>query len=224
LADKGKLYIVAIPIGNKTDISDRALETLKSVDVIITEEASAVKSLFAIHDFKKEYFVFNEHNEGKDADYAVEFMLKGEDCALISDCGTPTFADPGKILLQRCYANNITVVPVPGASALMTLLSLSPIDIKKFHFAGFIQKTKQERITELKKLKSLHVPIVLMDTPYRLLDVMEDVSEIFNDKRILFLYKATMPEELVKYEMSSKVFQYCKKHELKGEFMILVEN
>ncbi len=220
----GKLYIVAIPIGNKADISSRALETLKSVDVIITEEASAVKSLFALYGFKKEYFVFNEHNEEKDADYAVDFMLKGENCALISDCGTPTFADPGKILLQRCYAHNITVVPVPGPSALMTLLSLSPVDIRKFLFAGFIQKTKQERVMELKKLRSLHVPVVLMDTPYRLLDVMEDVADIFNDKRILFLYKATMPEEIIKYDMASKIFQYCKKHGLKGEFMILVEN
>lgn len=224
LADKGKLYIVAIPIGNQTDISERALDTLKSVDVIISEESSSVKSLSAIHGFKKQYFVFNEHNEEKDADYVINFLLKGESCALISDCGTPTFADPGKILLQRCYAHKITVVPVPGPSALMTLLSLSPIDIRKFLFAGFLQKTKQDRIAELKKLKLLHVPVVLMDTPYRLLDVMEDISEIFNDKKVLFLYKATMPEEIIRYDMSDKIYKYCKENELKGEFMVLVEN
>ncbi len=224
VADKGKLYIVAIPIGNQSDISERALETLKAVDVIVTEESSAVKSLFAIHGFKKEYFVFNEHNEEKDADYVMDFLLKGESCALISDCGTPVFADPGKILLQRCYAKKITVVPIPGASALMTLLSLSPIDIRKFLFAGFVQKTKQERIDELKKLKTLRVPVVLMDTPYRLLDVMEDVADVFNDKKVLFLYKATMPEELIKYDMSQKIYQFCRQNELKGEFMILVEN
>jgi len=224
LADEGKLYIVAIPIGNQADISQRALETLKSVDVIISEESSAVKSLSAIHGFKKQYFVFNEHNEEKDADYVINFLLKGESCALISDCGTPTFADPGKILLQRCYSHKITVVPVPGPSALMTLLSLSPIDIRKFLFAGFLQKTKQDRIAELKKLKLLHVPVVLMDTPYRLLDVMADISEIFNDKKVLFLYKATMPEEIIRYDMSDKIYKYCKENELKGEFMVLVEN
>jgi 16S rRNA (cytidine1402-2'-O)-methyltransferase len=224
VADKGKLYIVAIPIGNQADISERALETLKTVDVIVTEESSAVKSLFAIHGFKKEYFVFNEHNEEKDADYVMDFLLKGESCALISDCGTPVFADPGKILLQRCYAKKITVVPIPGASALMTLLSLSPIDIRKFLFAGFVQKTKQERIEELKKLKTLRVPVVLMDTPYRLLDVMEDVADIFNDKKVLFLYKATMPEEIIKYDMAEKIYQFCRQNELKGEFMVLVEN
>ncbi len=220
----GTLYIVSIPIGNRSDISERALETLKKTDVIITEEASAVKSLFSIHNFKKEYFILNEHNEEKDASFVLEFLLKGENCALISDCGTPTFADPGRILLKQCYARNIKVVPVPGPSALMTLLSLSPVDIRKFLFAGFIQKTKQERVSELKKLKSLHVPVILMDTPYRLLDVMEDVADIFNDKRILFLYKATMPEEMVMYDMASKIFQFCKKNDLKGEFMILVEN
>ncbi|HQO10353.1 MAG TPA: 16S rRNA (cytidine(1402)-2'-O)-methyltransferase [Clostridiales bacterium] len=224
MADEGKLYIVAIPIGNQADISQRALETLKSVDVIISEESSAVKSLSAIHGFKKQYFVFNEHNEEKDADYVINFLLKGESCALISDCGTPTFADPGKILLQRCYSHKITVVPVPGPSALMTLLSLSPIDIRKFLFAGFLQKTKQDRIAELKKLKLLHVPVVLMDTPYRLLDVMADISEIFNDKKVLFLYKATMPEEIIRYDMSDKIYKYCKENELKGEFMVLVEN
>lgn len=224
MAGNGKLYIVAIPIGNQADISQRALETLKAADVIVTEESSAVKSLFAIHNFKKEYFVFNEHNEEKDADYVLEFLLKGENCALISDCGTPVFADPGRALLQRCYAKKITVVPVPGASALMTLLSLAPIDIRKFLFAGFIQKTKQERVTELKKLKSLKVPVVLMDTPYRLLDVMEDIADIFNDKKVLFLYKATMPEEIIKYDMAEKIYQYCKQNGLKGEFMVLVEN
>ena len=143
---------------------------------------------------------------------------------MISDCGTPVFADPGKILLQKCYAKNITVVPVPGASALMTLLSLSPIDIRKFHFAGFIAKTKNERIAELKKLKTLRVPIVLMDTPYRILDMMEDVAGVFNDKKTLFIYKATQPEEIVMYDTAINLYKFCKKQELKGEFMILVDN
>ena len=221
---KGKLFIVAIPIGNKGDISQRALETLKSVDVIITEEASAVNSLFSAHNFKRDYFIFNEHNEERDADYVTDFMIKGENCALISDCGTPTFADPGRVLLQRCYSKKIKVVPLPGPSALMTLLSVSPVDIRKFLFAGFIQKTKKERVSELKKLKNLNLPVILMDTPYRLLDVMEDVSEIFNEKKVLFLYKATMPEELVIYDKSAVIYKYCRLHELKGEFMILVEN
>jgi 16S rRNA (cytidine1402-2'-O)-methyltransferase len=220
----GKLYTVAIPIGNRADISERAIEVLKSVDVIITEEESAVRSLFAVHKFKKEYYVFNEHNEDRDALFVLDFMLKGENCALISDCGTPVFADPGRVLLRHCYSRNIQVVPVPGPSALMTLLSLSPIDIRKFLFAGFIQKTKKERISELKKLKNLNLPVVLMDTPYRLLDLLEDVSEIFSEKKILFIYKATMPEELVLYDMAAVIYKYCVSHELKGEFMILAEN
>jgi 16S rRNA (cytidine1402-2'-O)-methyltransferase len=220
----GTLYITAIPIGNRSDISERALETLKSVDVIITEEASAVKSLFAIHGFKKEYFVFNEHNEERDADYVMDFLIRGENCALISDCGTPVFADPGRLLLQRCYSKKIRVTTIPGPSALMALLSLSPLDIRKFLFAGFVEKTKNERLAELKKLKGLRVPVVLMDTPYRLLDLMEDVASVFSDKKILFLYKATMPEELVLYDMASAVYGYCKKNDLKGEFMVLVEN
>jgi 16S rRNA (cytidine1402-2'-O)-methyltransferase len=222
--DKGILYIVSIPIGNRADISQRALETLRSVDVIIVEEASAVKSLFAIHGFKKEYFVFNEHNEEKDADYVTNFLMEGENCALISDCGTPVFADPGRVLLQRCYAKKIKVVTIPGASSLMALLSLSPFDIRKFLFAGFVEKTKNERVAELKKLKELRVPVVLMDTPYRLLDLMEDIAGVFSDRRILFLYKATMPEELVLFDTASAVYSYCKKNELKGEFIVLVEN
>lgn len=220
----GKLYSVAIPIGNKSDISERALDVLKSVDVIITEEESAVRSLFAVHKFKKEYFVFNEHNEERDAAFVLDFMLKGENCALISDCGTPVFADPGRVLLQHCYSRNIQIIPVPGPSALMTLLSLSPIDIRKFLFAGFIQKTKKERVSELKKLKNLNLPVILMDTPYRLLDVMEDIAEIFNEKKVLFVYKATMPEELIMYDKASVVYQHCVSHDLKGEFMILAEN
>ena len=220
----GKLYIVAIPIGNREDISERALNILKSVDVIITEEASAVKGLFAIHKFRKEFFILNEHNEEKDAGFVTEFLLKGENCALISDCGTPTFADPGRVLLQHCYSRNIQVVPVPGPSALMTLISVSPLDIRKFMFAGFLGKTKQERVTELKKLKNLRVPVVLMDTPYRLTDLLEDISAVFAEKRLLFLYKATMEEEQILFDTSQNIYKYCRDNELKGEFMILLES
>ena len=215
---------MAIPIGNKADISERALEILKSVDVIITEEASAVNSLFRTHKFKKEFFVFNEHNEEKDADYVTEFMLKGENCALISDCGTPVFADPGKILLQKCYAKNIIVAPIPGASSLMSLLAVSPINIKKFFFAGFLPKKQDERIIELKKLRALKQPVVIMDTPYRLIAVLENVAKIFNNQKILFLYKATMDEEVVKYDNASKILKFCKSNDLKGEFMLMMEN
>ena len=222
--NKGKLYIVSLPIGNSGDITERALEVLKRVDVIIAEENASVKKLFSAYKFKKEYFVFNEHNEQADADFVIEFLEKGEDCALISDCGTPVFADPGQFLIKHCYAKNIQVVPVPGASSLMSLLAVSPINIKKFFFAGFLPKKQDERILELKKLRALKQPVVIMDTPYRLIAVLEDVAKIFDNQKILFLYKATMDEEVVKYDISSKILKFCKSNELKGEFMLMVES
>lgn len=218
----GSLHVVAIPIGDKNDITLRALEILKSVNLIVAEEIKTVRKIFHDYNFKSEFFLLNEHNEAKDANFVVDFLLKGENIALISDCGTPAFADPGTILIDLCHRKNIRVIPVPGASSLMSALSVSGFNIKKFHFAGFINQQKEARQAEWEFLKKKNETIVIMETPYRIDVFFEELTKYFPEREICFCYKATMPEEIIQRGKAAAIKKMIKEKELKGEFVIVI--
>lgn len=218
----GSLYVVALPIGDKNDITLRALEVLKSVNLIVAEEIKTVRKIFHDYDFKSEFFLLNEHNEAKEADYVVDFLLKGESIALISDCGSPAFADPGTILIDICHRKNIRVIPVPGASSLMSALSVCGFNIKKFHFAGFINQQKEARNADWEALQKKKESIVLMETPYRIEPFFEELAKFFPDREICLCYKATMPEEIIHRGKAGAIKKMIKEKELKGEFVIVI--
>jgi len=222
MANSGSLYVVALPIGDKNDITLRALEVLKSVNLIVAEEIKTVRKIFHDYDFKSEFFLLNEHNEAKEADCVIEFLQKGENIALISDCGSPAFADPGTILIDLCHRKNIRVIPVPGASSLMSALSVCGFNIKKFHFAGFINQQKEARNTDWEALQKKTESIVLMETPYRIESFFEELAKFFPEREICFCYKATMPEEIVKRGKAGAIKKLIKDKELKGEFVIVI--
>ncbi|PID29257.1 MAG: 16S rRNA (cytidine(1402)-2'-O)-methyltransferase [Candidatus Cloacimonadota bacterium] len=221
---KGQLYLVSIPIGNYDDISLRALKVLKSVDIIFCEEQKSVNRIFHEYDFKKDYFLLNEHNEKKDSAYATEFIMKGENAALISDCGTPLFADPGKFLVKECIKKGIKIVPVPGASSLLSALVVSGFDISTFYYHGFLPKKDFERENVLKSLKSKKDVIVLMETPYRILNFMESMVKIFPKASCCFVYKATMPQELILRGKPKSIKLKIEELSLKGEFVMVINN
>ncbi len=219
----GTLNIVSIPIGNKDDITLRALKVLKSVDVVIAEESKGVQKLFRDYDFKKDFFLLNEHNENRDIDHVISFLENGENLALVSDAGTPVFADPGQKLVSGCLAKNIIVKPIPGASSLMSALAVSSFDIKKFHFAGFLGKNSPERVQDMKYIqKKIGITTVIMETPYRIIPFFEDLTTVFSDRKITFVYKATMDEELIIKDFPQKILKIIKKEEFKGEFVVVV--
>src|SRR5665648_29181 len=165
----GTIYIIATPIGNWEDITIRAINTLKSVDVIICEEFREGTTLIKKLDLpKKELVLLNEHNEKEQVPEIFNRLLMGENFGLISDCGTPVFADPGHYLIEQAAMFNIPVIPIPGVSSLMATLSILNFKLDNFFFAGFLPREKNERKKSLNNLRSLDVPIILMDTPYRL--------------------------------------------------------
>ena len=184
----GKLFIVATPIGNPQDITLRAIEILRSVDAVICEERKdGSRLLKQLEIAGKPLIELNEHNEGDMIQQVLIDLMNGKNMALISDCGTPVFSDPGKQLLKLMSEMRIQVVPVPGASSLMAALSLCPFDMENFTFLGFLPPKTEQRSAVLQKHTTSNFPIILMDTPYRLAKLLDEVSKTFGRQQQIFL-------------------------------------
>lgn len=193
----GKLFIVATPIGNPQDITLRAIETLRSVDTVICEERKdGSRLLKQLEITGKPLIELNEHNEGDMIQQILIDMMNGMSMALVSDCGTPVFSDPGKKLLKLMAEMRIKVVPVPGASSLTAALSLCPFDMENFTFLGFLPPKTEQRAAVLQKYKLSDNPIILMDTPYRLVKLLDEVNKTFGRQQQIFLaLDLTLPSE-----------------------------
>ena len=193
----GNLFVVATPIGNTQDITLRAIETLRSVDAVICEERKDGSRLLKQLEIKgKPLIELNEHNEGDMIQQILIDLMNGKNMALISDCGTPVFSDPGKQLLKLMAEMRIKVVPIPGASSLMAALSLCPFDMETFTFLGFLPPKTEQRSAVLQKYKISDSPIILMDTPYRLTKLLDEVSKTFGHQQQIFLaLDLTLPSE-----------------------------
>jgi 16S rRNA (cytidine1402-2'-O)-methyltransferase len=193
----GNLFIVATPIGNAQDITLRAIETLRSVDAVICEERKDGSRLLKQLEIKGKLLIeLNEHNEGDMIQQILIDLMNGKNMALISDCGTPVFSDPGKQLLKLMAEMRIKVVPIPGASSLMAALSLCPFDMETFTFLGFLPPKTEHRSAVLQKYKISDSPIILMDTPYRLTKLLDEVGKTFGRQQQIFLaLDLTLPSE-----------------------------
>jgi len=183
----GKLYIVATPIGNPKDITLRALEILKKVDAVICEEFRQGSRLLHKLEIENELIPLNEHNEEEEAQNIMVRLAKGETMAIISDAGTPVFADPGQHLLELLYQMKIPVSPVPGPASLMAALSLCDFSIERFIFSGFPPRKSEHREGFLAKYRTESVPVILMDTPYRLNKLLGEVESIFGKNQDILL-------------------------------------
>ncbi|MDY6873471.1 MAG: 16S rRNA (cytidine(1402)-2'-O)-methyltransferase [Chloroflexota bacterium] len=198
ISNSGKLYIVATPIGNPKDITLRALDVLKSVDAVICEEYRQGSRLLHKLGVENELIPLNEHNEAQEARNIRGRLARGERLAIISDAGTPVFADPGQRLLQLLNQSGIPISPLPGPSSLMAALSLCDFSIERFIFAGFPPRKTERRENFLAGYKSERVPLVLMDTPYRLTKLLEEVKSIFGkDQQILLACDLTLKKEAI---------------------------
>ncbi len=225
-ANGSEVYIVATPIGNPEDISLRALRVLKEADLVIGEERKIVSRFLRSLDLHKEVILINEHTEISEIkELVIQLLSTPKKVAFLSDCGTPGFEDPGVDFVSICREYNIKVVPVPGVSSLMTLIMVSGIPMKKFYYAGFLSAKREIRQDELKRLaiKYPKESLVLLDTPYRLQALLEDIKMFFSpDREIILGYKLTMPEEKV-ITFRIKEYQQAIKDLPKGEFVIIIK-
>lgn len=222
IMNMGQLYMVATPIGNPEDITLRAIRILGEVNVVICEErrqgSTLLKKLGIV---PKEMVALNEHNEAEQAAALVQRMALGEKMALISDAGTPVFADPGAELIRQAVEMGIPVTAVPGASSLMALLSLLDTKIERFVYAGFLSRSPQERRQELQRLLRLNLPLVLMDTPYRLSSLLEDIEKTAGkNRRVTLGLNLTLAGEQVLRGSVSEIRRMVQNQ--KAEFILLI--
>jgi len=221
----GKLYIVSTPIGNYEDITLRAVRILKEVDLIICEEFKEARRLLSHLNISKELFSINEHNENENADEIILKLAGGKSAALISDCGTPLFSDPGHLLVQLAIQNKIDVIPIPGASSILPALVGSGIDFKKFYYYGWLSPKKDIRKQQLLDLKKRKEVIVVMDTPYRLRTLLEDVAKLWSKNvPIVLAYELTKEKERFYRGTCEEVLRFAMKENLKGEFVLIINN
>ncbi|MGA7837593.1 MAG: 16S rRNA (cytidine(1402)-2'-O)-methyltransferase [Ignavibacteriaceae bacterium] len=222
---KGKLYLVSTPIGNYEDITIRGLNILKSVDFIICEEFKESRRMLAFYKIEKELFALNEHNEKDVIDDMLLRLVEGKTAALISDCGTPLFSDPGHLLVDLLISAKIQVIPVPGANSLLPALTGSGFDFEKFYYYGWLSPNKEQRRQQLYKLKSVKEVIVILDTPYRLRQLLADVVKVMGKHlRAVVAFQLTMEGERFYRGTTADLLQIAEDKKLKGEFVLILEN
>jgi 16S rRNA (cytidine1402-2'-O)-methyltransferase len=219
---KSSLYVVATPIGNPEDITLRALKVLTQANAIICEEIrQGSKLLKQIGVTGKELIALNEHNEREQTFHILTRLNNEESLALISDCGTPLFSDPGAYLMKQVVEQGFSAIPIPGASSLMTALSILDVKCGMFIYGGFITQKTEMRLPQLRYLQSLHLPVILLDTPYRLGKILEEVSQVFgSQQRITLACDLTMPTEEIFRGNISSVMQ--KIGIRKAEFILVI--
>jgi 16S rRNA (cytidine1402-2'-O)-methyltransferase len=223
MGQTGELFIVATPIGNPADITLRALDVLKSVDAIICEEVRQGSTLLKKLKIEpKELIALNEHNEPEQAADIILRLFNKQNLALISDCGTPVFADPGHYLVQQAVEAGIPVIPIPGPSSLMAALSVLEFNIPRFIFGGFLPREADLRRRELHRLRGLGIPVILMDTPYRLESLLDDVSKTFGKGQpVTLACDLTLVTEKIYRGSISEVRQQVGKK--KAEFILVIK-
>jgi 16S rRNA (cytidine1402-2'-O)-methyltransferase len=216
------LYIVSTPIGNLKDITLRALETLKSVDLIAAEDTRHTKILLDTYGIKKSLTSFFEHNQVKKVDYLIGLLKKGKHIALVSDAGTPGISDPGFLIVSRALDNKIPINVVPGVSACITALTASGLPSHRFLFEGFLPPKSGARRNRLASLKGQGATIIFYESPHRLLKTLKDMQDIWDDPVIVVARELTKKFEEIRQDRASLIIEHFSKHTPKGEMVLLV--
>lgn len=222
----GNLYIVSTPIGNLKDITFRALETLKEVDLLLVEDTRRSGLLLKHFSIKKPMASFHEHNENTKQEEVIQRLRAGDNIALISDSGTPTVADPGFKLIRECVQEDINVVSIPGASALLTSLTVSGLPTDSFSFLGYLPKKEGKRKEFYDKVISLtgdiKTTVVFFDTPHRIHKTLADLTRIVPEYNIVIARELTkLNEEVIRAKVKD-VTNRIEGRNLKGELTILL--
>lgn len=219
---EGKLILVPTPVGNLDDITLRALQVLKKVDVILAEDTRTTSNLLRHFSIDKKTIAYHQHNEHGTTQKIVDLLLSGQTIALVSDAGTPGISDAGFLLVRACVGKNIPVECLPGATAFVPALVVSGLPCDRFCFEGFLSH-KKGRATRLNELKEETRTIIFYESPHRLIKTLEQFCENFGSER-----KASVSRELTKvFEETvrgslAEVLDYFRSKTLKGEFVIVV--
>ncbi len=223
---QGKLYIVATPIGNKDDITVRAISTLTEVDIIAAEDTRVAGKLLSLLSLPKKHIVsINEFATEENLNYILKFLQEGKNVAYVSDAGTPGISDPGAVLVTYCRQHGVEIVPIPGVSAIATAASVSGIRESAFLFYGFLPH-KKGRKKILGELLALGKNIMLYESVHRFMKLLDELIEINKDQEIFVGRELTKMFEDIKSDTAENIRTYYEenKSKLKGEFVIIIKN
>lgn len=223
---QGTLYVVATPIGNLGDITLRALEILKSVDAIAAEDTRHTSGLLSHFGISKKLIAVHEHNEQQSAEKLLQQLKNGESIALVTDAGTPAVSDPGALVVNVVRKVGIKVVPIPGASAVITALSASGITQNGFYFHGFLPASGAARRKILEQLKSQSVTLVFYEAPHRIVESIADIAKVLGeDRQLTFARELTKTFETIYTCPAAQASAWLQAdaNQQRGEFVLLVE-
>lgn len=219
----GKLYVVGTPIGNLSDFSPRAVETLASVDFIAAEDTRVTLKLLNHFEIKKPMVSYFEHNRRERGEIILERIKSGENCAIVTDAGMPAISDPGEDLVNLCLSNGITVESVPGPTAFTTAMAMSGLPSGRFTFEGFLSVNKPSRREHLEEIVSERRTMVFYEAPHKLTATLKDLYKYLGDRRIALIKELTKIHETVERTTLSEACEKYSAQTPKGEFVIVIE-
>ena len=219
---KGTLYLCATPIGNLEDLTPRALRMLREADIIAAEDTRHTRQLMTHFDLHGHLISYHEHNKEKQGPFLIERLLEGANIALVSDAGFPGIADPGELLVQQAIAENIAVVPVPGANAALSGLVASGLPSSTFFFGGFLPKSKKNRRLQLLEWKNVPGTVIFYEAPHRIKEVLQDILAAWGDRPIVLARELTKVHEDFFRGNVTEALAHLLEKEPRGEFVIIL--
>ncbi len=219
----GKLYVVGTPIGNLGDMSPRAVEILSSVDFIAAEDTRVTVKLLNHFGIKKPLISYFEHNKYEKGEVIIDRILKGEDCALVSDAGMPAISDPGEMLVGQARERGVAVEAVPGPSAVITALAVSGMPSGRFSFEGFLSVNKSARREHLDEIKNDRRTLIFYEAPHKLLATLTDLHKALGDRKTAVCKELTKLHETVNRTTLAEAVAYYTENPPKGEFVLIIE-
>jgi len=215
------LFVVATPIGNLEDITERAIRTLKEADLIAAEDTRQTKKLLQKYAITTPLRALHQHSRPGQIERITRELLDGKNIALVSDAGTPNLADPGGQLVAAARKHNIPVVPLPGASAVTTIISVAGIPMDSFMFVGWLPK-KRGRVSLWRELQQLEVPVILFESPHRVNKTLREIKDHLGNRRLIIGRELTKIHEEVLDLSAEEALQHFQLHPPRGEFVIII--
>lgn len=217
----GKLYIIATPIGNLEDITLRALRILKEVDIIAVEDTRQTLKLLNHYNISKHLISYHRHNEETKSNYLIEKLKEGQNIGLVSDAGTPGISDPGEEVIKKAIEENIEVIPIPGACAMVNALIASGLDTKEFIFLGFLPLNKKSRKEKLEEISNSTKTIILYEAPHKMKTTLKDLKSYIQNRKVVLARELTkIHEEFIRKPIEELLEEV---ENLKGEMILIIE-
>ena len=218
---KGKLYLIPTPIGNLEDITFRAINTLKDVDIVFAEDTRETLNLLKYYKISKKIESCHKYSEMKNKDRIINILLSGKNIGYVTDRGTPLISDPGNVIVEECIKNGIGVIALPGPNALLPAINMSGLSNEKFLFYGFLNSKKSQAKKELESIKKIEYTIIFYESPFRILDTLKLIYDIFGDRKVAIVREISkLYEEVNRNDLSKIIDSFSS---IKGEIVLVVE-